>query len=97
AAFALVQRPSPDPLVPPRLLANRNLSTAVAIAFLFWATFGSVLYFLTLYFQDVHGYGALDTGFAFLLPTSVVVASSALAGRVVTLCGLRPTLVGALA
>jgi EmrB/QacA subfamily drug resistance transporter len=97
AAFALIERQSPDPLVPPRLLANRNLSTAVAIAFLFWATFGSVLYFLTLYFQDVHGYDALDTGLAFFLPTSVVVASSALAGRVATLCGLRPTLVGALA
>jgi MFS family permease len=69
----------------------------VAIAFLFWATFGSVLYFLTLYFQDVHGYDALDTGLAFLLPTCVVVASSALAGRVATVCGLRPTLVGALA
>jgi MFS family permease len=45
AAFALIERRGRDPLVPPRLLANRNLSTAVAIAFLFWATFGSVLYF----------------------------------------------------
>jgi MFS family permease len=96
-AFALIERRGSDPLMPPRLLANRNLSTAVAIAFLFWATFGSVLYFLTLYFQDVHRYDALDTGLAFLLPTSVVVASSALAGRVATLCGLRSTLVGALA
>ena len=96
-AFGLIERRGRDPLMPPRLLANRNLSTAVAIAFLFWATFGSVLYFLTLYFQDVHGYDALATGLAFLLPTSVVVATSALAGRVATLCGLRPTLVGALA
>jgi MFS family permease len=96
-SFALIERRSRDPLVPPPLLANRNLSTAAAIAFLFWATFGSVLYFLTLYFQNVHGYDALDTGLAFLLPTSVVVASSALAGRVATRCGVRPTLVGALA
>ena len=59
AAFVIVERRSPDPLVPLRLLANRNLTVAVAIAFLFWATFGSVLYFLTLYFQDVHGYDAL--------------------------------------
>jgi Major Facilitator Superfamily len=94
SAFALIERGSRDPLVPPHLLANRNLSTAVAIAFLFWATFGSVLYFLTLYFQEVHGYDALETGLAFLLPTSVVVASSALAGRVATVCGLRTTLVG---
>ena len=97
SAFALIERRGRDPLVPPRMLANRNLVTAVAIAFLFWATFGSVLYFLTLYFQDVHGYDPLKTGLAFLLPTVVVVAGSALAGRVVTRCGLRPTLVGALA
>ncbi len=46
----------------PRLLANRTLDVAVAIALLFAATFGSVLYFLSLYFQDVHGYDALQTG-----------------------------------
>jgi len=97
AAFAVIERRGDDPLVPPRLLANRNLSTAAAIAFLFWATFGSVLYFLTLYFQDVHGYDALETGLGFLLPTAVVVASSVLAGQVATICGLRTTLVGALA
>jgi EmrB/QacA subfamily drug resistance transporter len=94
--LAAIERRSGDPLVPPRLLANRNLGTAVVIAFLFWATFGSVLYFLTIYFQDVHGYDALQTGVGFLLPTSVVVAASALAGRLATRFGLRRTLVAAL-
>jgi EmrB/QacA subfamily drug resistance transporter len=97
AAFAVIERHSRDPLVPPRLLANRNLATATAIAFLFWATFGSVLYFLTLYLQDVHGYDALQTGVGFLLPTAVVVAGSTLAGQLVTRCGLRATLLAALA
>ena len=96
-AFAVIERRSRDPLVPPRLLANRNLVTASVIAFLFWATFGSVLYFLTLYFQEVLGYDALQTGLGFLLPTAVVVAGSMLAGRAVTRFGLRPTLVVALA
>jgi EmrB/QacA subfamily drug resistance transporter len=95
-AFAIVERRSRDPLVPPRLLANRNLATAVAIAFLFWATFGSVLYFLTLYLQNVRGYDALETGVGFLLPTAIVVAGSALAGRIATRYGLRRTLVAAL-
>jgi MFS family permease len=67
----------------------------VAIVFLFWATFGSVLYFLTVYFQDVRGYDALRTGVGFLLPTAVVVAGSTLAGRVATRCGLRSTLIAA--
>jgi EmrB/QacA subfamily drug resistance transporter len=96
ASFAVIERRSGDPLLPPRLLANRNLATAATMAFLFWATFGSVLYFLTIYFQDVQGYDALETGLGFLLPTAFVVAGSALAGRVVTRCGLRPTLVAAL-
>jgi len=97
AAFAIVERRSRDPLLPPRLLANRNLAIAVAIALLFWATFGSVLYFLTVYLQDVNGYDPLETGVGFLLPTAFVVAGSALAGRLVTRYGLRPTLVAALA
>ena len=97
AALAVTERRSSDPLVSPRLLRNRNLATAVGIAFLFWATFGSVLYFLTLYFQDVHGYDALETGVGFLLPTTVVVAGSALGGQLATRFGLRSTLVAALA
>jgi MFS family permease len=97
AAFFVIESRSSDPLLPPRLLANRNLSTAVGIAFLFWATFGSVLYFLTLYFQDVQGYDALETGLAFLLPTAVVVAASSLAGQLATRFGLRATLFAALA
>jgi EmrB/QacA subfamily drug resistance transporter len=97
AAFAAIESRSRDPLVPLRLLANRNLATAAAIALLFSATFGSVLYFLTLYFQGVHGYDALQAGVGFLLPTAVVVAGSALAGRLVTRYGLKPTLLAALA
>jgi MFS family permease len=96
AAFAIIERRSREPLLPPRLLANRNLGTAVAIAFLFWATFGSVLYFLTLYLQDVRGYDALETGLAFLLPTAVVVVGSAVAGPLATRFGLRRTLIAAL-
>jgi EmrB/QacA subfamily drug resistance transporter len=96
-ALVLIERRGGDPLVPPRLLTNRNLATASAIAFLFTATFGSVLYFLTLYFQEVHGYSALETGLGFLLPTAFVLAGSGLAGQLVTRCGLRPTLVAALA
>jgi EmrB/QacA subfamily drug resistance transporter len=94
--LVVVERRSPDPLVPGRLLAGRNLSVAVAIAFLFAATFGSVLYFLSVYFQEVRGYDALQTGVSFLLPTAFVVAGSALAGRLVTRWGVRATLVAAL-
>jgi EmrB/QacA subfamily drug resistance transporter len=94
--FRVVEQRSRDPLLPPRLLANRLLTTAVAIAFMFMATFGSLLYFLSIYFQGVRGYDALQTGVAFLLPTAAVVAGSTIAGQVVTRFGLRFTLVSAL-
>jgi MFS family permease len=96
AAFGIIERRSRDPLVPPRLLANRSLATALVIAFMFMATFGSVLYFLSIYFQEILGYNALETGLGFLIPTAVVVTGSSLAGQMVTRFGLRRTLVAAL-
>ena len=95
-AFGVIERRSPDPLVPPGLFANTFLRTAVVIAFLFMATFGSVLYFLSIYLQDVLGYDAMATGVAFLLPTAFVAAGSTLGGRMATRYGLIPTMVGAL-
>jgi MFS family permease len=64
---------------------------------MFMATFGSALYFLSIYFQDVLGYDALETGIGFLIPTAVVVAGSTVAGQAVTRFGLKRTLVTALA
>lgn len=96
ALFAAIERRSRDPLLPPRLLASRTLAMALVVAFMFMATFGSLLYFLSIYFQNIRGYDALETGIAFLLPTSVVVAGSALAGRIVTRFGLVRTLAAAL-
>ncbi|MFE7275952.1 MFS transporter [Streptomyces sp. NPDC057623] len=96
-AFAVVERRSPDALMPPRLLSNSNLITGVVIAFMFMATFGSVLYFLSVYFQQVLGYDPLQSGAGFLIPTAVVVAGSTTAGQFVTRFGLKRTLVAALA
>jgi MFS family permease len=95
--FALVERRSRDPLVPAQLVRNRTLLIATSIALMFTATFGSLLYFLSIYFQDVRGYDALETGLGFLVPTAVVVAGSSLAGKVVTRLGLQRTLIVALA
>ncbi|MEU8228639.1 MFS transporter [Actinoplanes sp. NPDC048967] len=95
AALVVIERRAADPLVPPGLL-RRNVVVAVGLAAMFAATFGSVLYFLSIYFQDVRGYDSLRTGLAFLVPTAVVVTGSTVAGQVVTRFGLRRTLVAAL-
>ncbi|WP_103338352.1 MFS transporter [Amycolatopsis sp. CA-126428] len=96
AAFAAIERRGRDPLLPPRLLRDRNLGTGVVVTFLYMGTFGTLLYFLTGYFQGVHGYGALATGLAFGVPMVAIAAGSQAAGRLATRYGTRATLVGSL-
>jgi EmrB/QacA subfamily drug resistance transporter len=94
--FVLIEKRSRDPLLPFVLLRNPWLTLGLVTAFLFMATFGALLYFVSIYLQDVLRYGALRTGLAFLIPTLVVVLSSALAGRFATRFGLRATMIVAL-
>ena len=95
--FIVIEKRSVHALLPLAMLRNAWLRLALVVAAMFMATFGALLYFLSIYFQDVLRYDALQTGFAFLLPTAVVVASSALAGRAVTRFGLRPVMIPSLA
>lgn len=96
-AFILIEKRSSDPLLPLTMLENTWLRLALVVAALFMATFGALLYFLSIFFQMVLRYDALHAGLAFLLPTVVVVLSSALASQVITRVGLRLTMMGALA
>jgi MFS family permease len=96
-AFLIIEKRSNDPLLPLLMLRNGWLRLALVVAGLFMATFGALLYFLSIFFQEVLRYDALHAGLAFLLPTAVVVVSSALAGRVITRFGLPSTMIGALA
>jgi hypothetical protein len=96
-AFVVIELRARDPPVPRALLENRFLPLALGIAFMFMATFGSLLYFVSIYLQDVLRYTALQTGMGFLASTAVVVAASALAGPLSTRIGLRTTCLAALA
>ncbi|MFC4590231.1 MFS transporter [Sphaerisporangium corydalis] len=96
AAFVAIERRSDDPLLPLRLLRGRDLGTGVLVTFFYMGTFGTLLYFLTVYFQVVHGYGALQTGLAFLIPMAAIVAGSQSAGRLSTALGARTTMIASL-
>jgi len=96
AIFIWTEKRGRHPLLPFAMLRNPSLVLGLITAFLFMATFGTLLYFLSIYLQDVLRYTALSTGVAFLIPTVVVVLSSALAGRIVTRFGLHETMIGAL-
>jgi EmrB/QacA subfamily drug resistance transporter len=96
AAFLVIEKRSSDPLMPLRMFRNRNLSTGAAVTFFYMATFGTLLYFLTVYFQGVHGYSALETGLAFLVPMVAISIGAQTAGRLATKYGLRAIMIASL-
>ncbi|HEX2315638.1 MAG TPA: MFS transporter [Thermomonospora sp.] len=96
AAFLTVEARSRNPLMPLRLLRNRGLTSALMVIFVFGATMQNVVYFLTLYFQDVLGYSALRAGLAFLSLSVVIALANFAAGRLMVRVGVRVTLVIAL-
>ncbi|MER8683586.1 MFS transporter [Mesorhizobium sp. M1405] len=93
-AFTVIEANSADPLMPLRLFHNRSLVAGMTITFLYMATFGALPYFLTVLLQNVHGFTALQTGLAFLVP-SVAIATGTQAGeRLATRFSTCSTLVG---
>lgn len=96
AAFLAIEARGRDPLLPLRLFRNRNLSTGTLVTFVFMATFGALPYFYTVYFQTVHGYSAMRSGVAFLLPCVGVLIGNLSGGRMATRFGVRATLLIAL-
>ena len=66
AAFLAIEVRARRPLMPLRLFADRNRAAGYAIFFLAPAAMMSMFFFLTQFLQDVRGFGALATGFAFL-------------------------------
>ncbi|MES0101439.1 MFS transporter [Mesorhizobium sp. M0019] len=93
-AFTVIEANSADPLMPLRLFHNRSLIAGMTITFLYMATFGALPYFLTVLLQNVHGFTALQTGLAFLVPSVAIATGTQLGERLATRFSTRSTLVG---
>jgi EmrB/QacA subfamily drug resistance transporter len=65
-AFVLVERRSDHPILPFRLLANRNRAASYSVMVGLAGSIFAVSFFLTLLLQTVFGYSPLRTGVAFL-------------------------------
>ena len=78
-AFVLIERRSTIPLLPLRVVLDRNRGGSFLASLLVGiALFGTFL-FLTYYMQAVLGYSALKTGFAFLPFSAGIIFSATLA------------------
>jgi len=81
-AFVLTELRAESPITPLRLFADRNRSGAYMARLLQLAGMLGMFFFLTQFLQDVLGYSALETGFAFLPVTVLVFGASMLSARV---------------
>ncbi len=91
--FVFIEIRSRDPLMPMRLFNNRNLVAGMIITFLYMGSFGALPYFLTILFQNVYGYTALQTGLAFIVPSLAIFMGTQWGARLVNRLTIRRTLV----
>jgi EmrB/QacA subfamily drug resistance transporter len=92
-AFVLIEARSKQPLLPLRILANRNRSGGYAVMLLLGAAMLSLIFFMTQLFQDVLGYSPIVAGLAFLPMPIMVGTVSQVASRLVGRIGIRPLLI----
>ena len=96
ALFVLVEQRSHHPLLPLRVVLDRNRGGAFVASLLVGiAMFGTFL-LLTYYLQGTLGYSALRTGFAFLPFSGGIIVGAALASQVLPRLGPRVPMAGGL-
>lgn len=83
------ERRTPDPVLPGKLLAQRNVAVANVVLMLNASATTSALYFTTLTMQTEMGYGPLETGLGFAPVTAVVLVISPKVGALVERFGAR--------
>ena len=88
-SFVLIELRSSHPLLPMRLLADRNRSGAYLIMLCIGTAVFGMFFFITLFMQIVLGYSPIRTGIAYLPFAIGTVTSSALASQLIPRVGPR--------
>jgi len=93
-AFVIWEDRQADPMIPLEFFRKKAFDVAVvSISLVGFAMFG-IIYFLTLYLQNVRGYSALESGVRTLPMTLMVILIAPIAGRLSGRIGPRPLMVG---
>ena len=97
ATFGVVERRSAHPIIDFEFVGRRNFAGATIVIFCIDFSFGALLFFLPLYFQEILGYDPVEAGVLLLPLTGLMVVGSPLGGRVAARTGPRPPIVLGLA
>jgi len=89
-AFLVIENRTANPLLPMRILADRNRSGSYAAMFLTAAGLFAMFLFLSYYLQGTLGFSALKSGFAFLPFSLGIIVSAGVASQLLPKFGPRP-------
>ncbi|HEV7492886.1 MFS transporter [Baekduia sp.] len=95
-AFGIVQTRRAAPLVRLSIFRVRTLAIANAATVLLMGGMYALFYFGSLYFQQIKGDNALETGLAFLPMTVGIITGSVLSQRLLARFGVKAVLAGGL-
>ncbi|MGC4937700.1 MFS transporter [Kribbella sp. DT2] len=84
AIFLLIEARSRHALMPFRILSNRTRGVSFFVMLIVGAAMFSMFYFLGIYIQNVMGYSALKTGFAFLPFSFGIVVAAQVASTLIS-------------
>jgi EmrB/QacA subfamily drug resistance transporter len=97
ASFVAVERRAPNPLLPLRVVVDRNRGGSFLASLLVGIAMFATFLFLTFYFQGTQHFSAIRTGFAFLPFSIGIVAGATLSSRFLPRLGPRALMVGGFA
>jgi EmrB/QacA subfamily drug resistance transporter len=92
-AFLVIESRTSHPLMPFAIFRLRTLRGADIVGLLIGMALFAMFFFLSLYMQQVLGYDALKTGFAYLPLALNIIVSAGVASQLVTRVGFKPTLI----
>jgi EmrB/QacA subfamily drug resistance transporter len=82
ALFVVWEHRVADPMVPPSLFRDLRFGTANAVYVLAYIALAAMFFFLTLYFQNVRGWSALETGISWIPLNVPFLLITPFAGRI---------------
>jgi len=90
ALFVWNERRSDNPIISFDFFKRRNFAGSTIVIFVLDFSFGALLFFLPLYFQEILDYSPTEVGLLLLPLTGLMVLGSPLGGRVAARVGPRP-------
>jgi EmrB/QacA subfamily drug resistance transporter len=96
AAFVVIELRSTHPLLPLRVVLDRNRGGAYGASLLIGSALLGSFLFLTYLFQTTFGYSAIRTGFAFLPFSGGIILGAGFSSRLLPRTGPRPLMMGGL-